>query len=641
MYEANFKENDDIVIIDNVYQFDYNQQLKISGLELPSLIEIHFGIYNEETTITKLGYTENGVTVVDIPNDVLSQTQEVYAYVFLTNEGGGRTIKAVRFKPIKRGKPDTYVPVDDSIFLDQVIAKAVELQEKNESLNKTTENLIKRNEAIEEKFNKIQETYKKQSVSDPSLELIEARSSNRTGKSYEKIGNRLDDIENSFLRRIYGVKRKISDNSSSAWERIEGSIGLEALATKDGNEIKNDFDEIYPWSDIISYNYDVENDKITAFYGEPNFSFDGSNGEVLTKIPEFYWKREIVDDYEYIYISQYHLADFIKSEEFSLARYKMSIDSNNVAHSISGAFPVVYKNMKDHRDLSKTMGEEFCLMDYRFFIIQMLYLVEYADYNSQAKLGQGRTSFRYSDSDKALVSEENTNRIIINSNSAKNFIVGQYIKLGTVNAGQNNIASNLQIVRKEDYSEGTINGTAIYFDGSPVNIEIGNVISSQVQLTGGCDILGMKSGCLDNSGKSAVIYRGLEDIYGNAWERVDGVNLKNKQAFICYDPKEYVSDKFDEPYKPISYICPTQQNWIKREGFDENHPIVQLPVEVGGSSSTYMCDTVYTNGNGGNTVLLVGGHIHNGSSIGLFAAHISDPSRNVYNTIGCRVLKYQ
>jgi len=211
MYEANFKENDDIVIIDNVYQFDYNQQLKISGLELPSLIEIHFGIYNEETTITKLGYTENGVTVVDIPNDVLSQTQEVYAYVFLTNEGGGRTIKAVRFKPIKRGKPDTYVPVDDSIFLDQVIAKAVELQEKNESLNKTTENLIKRNEAIEEKFNKIQETYKKQSVSDPSLELIEARSSNRTGKSYEKIGNRLDDIENSFLRRIYGVKRKIRE----------------------------------------------------------------------------------------------------------------------------------------------------------------------------------------------------------------------------------------------------------------------------------------------------------------------------------------------------------------------------------------------------------------------------------------------
>lgn len=145
MYKANFENNDDIVIIDNIYQYDYDQQLEITGLDLPALIEVHFGIYNEETTITKLGYTENGITVVDIPNDVLSQTQEVYAYLFLTNESGGRTIKAVRFKPIKRGKPDTYVPMEDSIFLDQVIAKAIELQTKNESLNKATENLMKRN----------------------------------------------------------------------------------------------------------------------------------------------------------------------------------------------------------------------------------------------------------------------------------------------------------------------------------------------------------------------------------------------------------------------------------------------------------------------------------------------------------------
>ncbi len=609
MYKANFGNNDDIVIIDNIYQYDYNQQLEITGLDLPALIEVHFGIYNEETTITKLAYTENGSTVVDIPNDVLSQTQEIYAYLFLTNEGGGRTIKAVRFRPIKRGKPDTYVPMEDSVFLDQVIAKATELQIKNESLNKTTENLMKRNETIEEKFNKIQETYKKQSATDPALELVEARTSNRTGKSYEKVGNRLDDIENSFLKRIYGVRRKISDNSSSTWERIEASIGLNAVATKDGNEVENDFDNIYPWSEIISYNYDVENDKITAYYGDPNFSFDGSNGEVLTKIPEFYWKRDVIDGYEYIYISQYHLADFIKSEEFSLARYKMSIDSNNIAHSVSGSFPLVYKNMRDHRNLAKAMGEEFCLMDYRFFIIQLLYLVEYADYNSQIKLGQGRTSFRYSDNDKALVAEENTNRIIINTSAANNFIVGQYIKLGTTNASQNNIASNLKVTRKEAYSEGNINGTAIYFDGSPVKIAIDNVISSQVQITGECDVLGMKSGCLANSGKNAVIYRGLEDIFGNAWERVDGINFKDKQAYVCYDPKEYVSDKFEEPYKPVSYVCPTQQNWIKEEGFDKNHPIINLPTKIGGNSSTYMCDTVYTNGNGGNTVLLVGGHI--------------------------------
>ena len=641
MYKANFANNDDIVIIDNIYQYDYNQQLEITGLDLPALIEVHFGIYNEETTITKLGYTENGITVVDIPNDVLKQTQEVYAYLFLTNEGGGRTIKAVRFRPIKRGKPDTYVPMEDSVFLDQVIAKATELQTKNESLNKTTENLMKRNEAIEEKFKKIQETYKKQSSSDVALEVADARTSNRTGKEYEKIGDRLDDIENNYLKRIYGVRRKITNNSSSTWERIEGSLGLTAVATKDGTTVENDFDNIYPWSNIISYNYDLENDKITAYYGDPNFSFDGSNGEVLTRIPEFYWKREVVDDYEYIYISQYHILDFIKSEEFSLGRYKMSTDSDNIAHSRSGMFPTVYKTMTVHRNLAKAMGDEFCLMDYRFFIIQMLYLVEYADYNSQAKLGQGRTSFRYSDADKALVTEENTNRIIISTSAANNFVIGQYIKLGVANASQNNLASDRKVIRKENYSEGAVNGTAIYFDGNPVNIAINNVVSSQVQLTGECDELGMKSGCLSNSGRNAVIYRGIEDIFGNAWERVDGINLKNKQAYICYNPTEYTSDKFTEPYSPIGYFCPTQQNWVKRIGFDKNHPSVQLPLETGGSSSTYMCDTVYTNANGGNTVLLVGGPVHNGRSGGLFASFLYYSFAALSPNTGCRVLKYQ
>ena len=39
------------------------------------------------------------------------------------------------------------------------------------------------------------------------------------------------------------------------WERIEDSVGLIANATKDGSEVENDFDNIYPWSDIITYNY--------------------------------------------------------------------------------------------------------------------------------------------------------------------------------------------------------------------------------------------------------------------------------------------------------------------------------------------------------------------------------------------------
>jgi len=117
------------------------------------------------------------------------------------------------------------------------------------------------------------------------------------------------------LIKVYGIKRSLT-TSSSAWERIRDSVGLVANAQVGTTAVQNDFDNIYPWSDIISYNYDITAKSITAYYGEPTFKFDGSNGEVLTKIPEFYWRRYRDDDYEYILISKYKLTGFVKSEEF-------------------------------------------------------------------------------------------------------------------------------------------------------------------------------------------------------------------------------------------------------------------------------------------------------------------------------------
>lgn len=73
-------------------------------------------------------------------------------------------------------------------------------------------------------------------------------------------------------------------------------------------------------------------------------------------------------------------------------------------------------------------------MNYHYFLLQMLYLVEYADYNSQSKLGNGIVGCRVSDADKALVAENNTNRIIINTSAANSFIVGQQVSIGTSSA---------------------------------------------------------------------------------------------------------------------------------------------------------------------------------------------------------------
>lgn len=67
----------------------------------------------------------------------------------------------------------------------------------------------------------------------------------------------------------YGIKRDTS-STSTAWERVGDSIGLEANAvlpegstTVANTNVKNDFDNIYPWSEIKSYNYNANTKKVT------------------------------------------------------------------------------------------------------------------------------------------------------------------------------------------------------------------------------------------------------------------------------------------------------------------------------------------------------------------------------------------
>lgn len=196
------------------------------------------------------------------------------------------------------------------------------------------------------------------------------------------------EIKEKMKVHVYGVRRKLASNSSSSWERIEDAVGLVANAQKGSTAVQNDFDSLYPWSDIISYNYDITSKRITAYYGEPTFKFDGSNGEVLTRIPEFWYKRTRDATYEYVYIADGKKEGYIKSEQFSVGRYTMSGSSSRV-YSKSGAAPLVSNTITNFRTYARNLGDGFGQLDWHYFLFQILYLVEYADYNSQSKLGKG------------------------------------------------------------------------------------------------------------------------------------------------------------------------------------------------------------------------------------------------------------
>lgn len=460
------------------------------------------------------------------------------------------------------------------------------------------------------------------------------------------------DLENAlqnaklYSGKNYGIKRLITDNTLPTWTRIADAEGLTANATKNGTEVANDFDNLYPWSHIRKCNVDAATGQVLAYYGETGFQADGSNGEVMVKIPEFWWKRERLPDefgnvYEYIYIADYARAGYKKSEEFFVGAYIISTETTEgdtiIAHSRSGAIPKYNTTKANFRNYAKALGEGWQLMDYHYFLLQMLYLVEYAHYNSQSMLGNGIVGFNTA---KALIAENNVNRIIVSS-VGTGLWVGKTICIGATDVWNSSVAADREITSIEDYNDGQVTGKAIHFNGDPVNIAVNNVIWGSAQKTGENDSLGNASGCLINDSYHSVNYRGIENIFGHMWQHIDGLNIKDYIAYICKDPASYENDKFDAPYEKIGYVnAETTDSYIKKLGLDEKHPEVALPTEIGASSSTGACDNYWCAE--GNRIAYVGGAFSNyWSKAGFFAWYCYSTSSLTYWYSGARLLKHQ
>lgn len=473
-------------------------------------------------------------------------------------------------------------------------------------------------------------------------EVTNARQSTIKDKTFISIDARIEELEEDVDKiettrgHVYGIRRKITNNSSSTWERLFDSVGKVANATKNGGTVENNFDSLAPWSEIKSCNYDLTTKKIKAWFGDANFKFDGSKGDVFTYYPKTYWKIYQENDYDYVLLADYPKAGFTEIDGFFMGRYNGSVVADDgLLHTYSGLVPTTNKTIGAFRTLAKALGDNFSQLDWRYFVVQMLYLVEYANYNSQSMLGNGIQSRKYL---RTLVAENNTNRAIVGSSSG--YYVGQIIRIGTSDGGTQ-VADARKITAIEAYDENGVTGSAITFDGAAVNIAVDNFVCTMAQITGQCDTLGMKSGCLNNDGYHSMIYRGIENIFANIWTWVDGINMISGKFYICKDHSLYASDT-TENYKQLGYNALGTEGYAKELDLDVDEPFFRFPKTVGGGSNTYLCDYYYNNANsiaeGAKRVARVGGSFGNGADDGLWYWNFDYGSSNATWGIGARVL---
>lgn len=96
MIKVNFINYNE-VIIQNLFKYDYGQELEISGIDLPENFEVHFET-DQENAIVVNGTFADGVGKVKIPDLCLMDSKLNFsAWIYVEENGSGNTVKTITF----------------------------------------------------------------------------------------------------------------------------------------------------------------------------------------------------------------------------------------------------------------------------------------------------------------------------------------------------------------------------------------------------------------------------------------------------------------------------------------------------------------------------------------------------------------
>lgn len=402
---------------------------------------------------------------------------------------------------------------------------------------------------------------------------------------------------------------------------------------------------------------------ITAVKGSPEFSRDGSNGDVYMAFLTPFYKR-IYNDMEDSWDFADHQLDGMKPWDgavrqdgtyrsfYFVAKYPGVYNDENIVSSISGKKLIRDVSHNGQISMFAKKGTQYCGMTSTDVAwAQWMSDMKFANRNSGATMMGAMNSYylQY----PATVEESDVKRIIISKANAKNLLVGSFVSIGygtayngivDLDRGRSNnphkYADDVEILKIEDYDD---NNSAVYIDApetfSTAPVALTDSLTSKIYLstmhwhTGSCDEVlgpdGSPTSC--TSGKEPFVLSGVELGHGGYMVIADiimsGVydsdaDTYSQTPYIVNDNRKITgSSKLTDDYVKLGIAVPdTSGNWkyISKEGYDARYPFAQFPVEIAGSSTTGFCDGVHTGErNTGLRECLWFGALYHGAHTGL------------------------
>lgn len=188
-----------------------------------------------------------------------------------------------------------------------------------------------------------------------------------------------------------------------AWNKTSGQVTR--LGSGVGLTAGSGFNSKLPWQGMRRCNL-ADNGTVKAYYGDPTYKDDGTNGQVMVEIPKFWFKKTVTANGYEFWIADGPIAGYTVHPAFFrdrgtgtavevAKRYASAyLGFNNAGklESKSGVTPTANQTIGTFRTQAQARGAGWGIEDFNlFYALQMLYLVEYASMNSQTALGQGYT----------------------------------------------------------------------------------------------------------------------------------------------------------------------------------------------------------------------------------------------------------
>ncbi len=196
---------------------------------------------------------------------------------------------------------------------------------------------------------------------------------------------------------VFGVCWDTS-NSSTALTRLTPSTDPYGLVTRSvttepvpavgTGSGSSPFDSYAPWSRMKECNLDSSG-AVTAWKGDSDFS--RSNSFIMVFIPEFYVAAKRNGTKQYFYVSDKPKTGMTKHP--GSGKYIGKYATGSGTSCKTSLAPVVYTNRSQFRANAKFIGSKFHLYDFATYCaIIFLYIVEFADWDSQSKIAYGHAS---------------------------------------------------------------------------------------------------------------------------------------------------------------------------------------------------------------------------------------------------------